>query len=121
MQNVSQPLGQQFPRTACEFIVVCKADHVSSAIQLKKKKKEYRFNRKKQKLWEHETVFSFCSAVVRHLGIDRAFWHHASGDTWINKDESYRDVQRPRQRDVQGKTEQLQEKKTEEEYKSPNL
>lgn len=32
IQNVSQLLGQQFPRTACEFIVVCKADHVSSAV-----------------------------------------------------------------------------------------
>lgn len=32
IQNVSQLLGQQFPRTACEFTVVCKADHASSAI-----------------------------------------------------------------------------------------
>jgi len=47
MQNVSSPLGQQFPRTTCDLTTVYKADHVSSAVQLKE---EYRFNGKKQKL-----------------------------------------------------------------------
>lgn len=49
IRNVSQLLGRQFLRTACEFIVVCKADHMSNATCLKKKK-EYQFNRKKEKL-----------------------------------------------------------------------
>lgn len=52
--------------------MVCKADHVLVVISLNTKK-EYRFYRKKQKLWEHEIVFSFYTAVVRYLGIDGAF------------------------------------------------
>lgn len=55
-------------------------------------------------------MFSLYTAVVTYLGIHRVFLQHASGSVWINKDERYRDIQRPRQCDLQGKLEQEKKK-----------